>query len=219
MDRMEKEGVIKFRLDFSEAPPVPGALVDEVNACRAWLYEQALIGQDPRRYGGYGFGNISRRLPPFDAAPEERVFLISGTQTGGLEVLGPEHYATVRACYPEQNRVVAAGPIEPSSESMTHGTLYALDGEIRYVIHVHSPELWSQAALLGLPVTRADVTYGTPAMAEEVRRLFRETNVADVRIFAMGGHEDGLVSFGTTTEEATAPLRRCLARLLVAEHG
>ena len=33
-------------------------------------------------------------------------------------------------------------------------------------------------------------------------RLFQETDVARQKIFAIGGHEDGIVAFGSMVEEA-----------------
>ena len=57
---------------------------------------------------------------------------------------------------------------------------------------------------------------GTPAMAEEIRRLWRESAAPDLRILAMGGHEDGVISFGHSTEEAGLVLLRFLARGLKA---
>ncbi len=140
-------------------------------------------------------------------------FAITGTQTGGISDLTPDHYVVVTACYPEENRLVAEGPIRPSSESMTHGTLYQLDDQIRWVMHGHSPHIWRNAAALDLPMT-TDVPYGTPAMAAEVRRLFQETDLPAVKIFGMAGHEDGIVSFGRTAEEAGFVLLGYLARAL-----
>ena len=49
-------------------------------------------------------------------------------------------------------------------------------------------------------------------MAEEVRRLFRDTSVRQRGIFAMGGHEDGVVSFGRSAEEAGNVMVDCLVR-------
>ena len=174
----------------------------------------ALIGSRgiPNRYGGYGFGNISQRLPPFEAPAHHRLFVISGTQTGSLAELTPDHYALVLKCDPDRNIIVASGPIRPSSESLTHGTLYDLDDSLRFVMHVHSPEIWGCAPLLGIPITDRRVPYGSPEMAEEVRRLFRETDVRDQRLFSMGGHEDGVVSFGRTADEAGKALLGCLER-------
>ena len=73
----------------------------EINAWRKILYMTQLIGQDPARYGGFGYGNISQRLAPFDAAERQRRFVISGTQTGELADLTEEHYATVLECHPD----------------------------------------------------------------------------------------------------------------------
>ena len=198
----KQEGVIKFQLDFTPAPPLPVADIAEINHWRALLYTHKLIGQDPARYGGYGYGNLSVRLAPFDAAPPLRRFLISGSQTGDLTKLGPEHYTIVTECHPAENRLVAHGPIRPSSESLTHAAVYALDPAIRAVFHAHSPEIWQAAAALGIPTTDASVPYGTPAMAAEVARLYATTDLAQQRIFSMGGHEDGIVTFGATTQEA-----------------
>ncbi len=209
---MAQEGVIKFELWFIQTAPLPEEVLREINEWRRLLYLTQLIGRDPERYEGFGFGNISQRIAPFDAPPDERRFLITGSQTGGLPVLTGAQYALVRESHPEQNLIAAEGPILPSSESLTHGTLYALDDDLRFVMHVHSPELWRPAHTLGRPVTRPDVTYGTPEMSDEVRRLFHETDVRQQRLFAMGGHEDGLVSFGRTAEEAGTMLLNYLAR-------
>ena len=47
-------------------------------------------------------------------------------------------------------------------------------------------------------------------MALEVRRLFTETNVRQSRLFSMGGHEDGIVSFGHNVEQAGQALLQAL---------
>ncbi len=208
----QQEGVIRFRLQFTQAPPTPFDDLREINAWRKILYLAELIGQNPDWYGGFGYGNISQRLEPFDAPEHQRRFVVSGTQTGGVADLTEEHYATVLVCHPEQNLIVAEGPIRPSSESLTHGMLYALDDSLRCVIHVHSPHIWRNAQALGIPITREGVAQGTPEMAEEARLLFRDTWVREQIIFAMGGHEDGVVSFGQTAEEAGTVLISYLAR-------
>lgn len=208
---VKNEGVIKYQLDFTAAPPLPASEIAEINHWRAILYEKKLIGQDPARYGGYGYGNLSVRLAPFDAPPSARCFVISGSQTGNLRELGPAHYTVVTECHPAANRLVAHGPISPSSESLTHGAVYALDPAIRVVLHVHSPEIWHAAARLGIPITDPTVPYGSPEMAAEVARLYATTDMAQRRIFSMGGHEDGIISFGATAEEAAETLLDVLA--------
>ena len=203
---MQEEGVIKFDLEFSNATAVPLEELRELNAWRRILWQLALIGQDPQRYGGYGFGNISQRLAPFDAVPQRRAFVISGTQTGGLATLDASDYCTVTQHDPHRNRVVAEGPVRPSSESLTHAMIYVLDTDIRVILHVHSPDIWQHAEALRLPLTDPAVAYGTPAMALEVKRLFRETDAREKGIISMGGHKDGIVVFGATAEAAG----RCL---------
>ena len=53
-----------------------------------------------------------------------------------------------------------------------------------------------------VPTTSEDIPYGTPEMANEVKRLFNETDVGKEKIIVMGGHREGLISFGKNLEEA-----------------
>jgi len=208
---MQEEGVIKFDLHFTESGPVTAASLEELIYWRGLLWEQGLIGQDPGRYGGYGFGNVSQRAPGVLQPNNNMTFIISGSQTGHLHLLTREHFAFVSSCDAYTNRVEAQGPIRPSSESLTHGMVYRQSNDINVVLHAHSPAIWQAADALHLPVTDAAVEYGTPAMAQEVDRLFRQTNVAQQKIFSMGGHEDGIVAFGSSAGEAGAILTRTLS--------
>jgi ribulose-5-phosphate 4-epimerase/fuculose-1-phosphate aldolase len=203
------EGVIKFDLRYTPGAPLPRVAVVELCAWREILRRLGLTGQDPARYHGIGFGNLSRRLAP--GTPE---FVITGSQTGARPALDERHFAWVIACDPQRNALTAEGPIAPSSESLTHGQVYALDATVQFVFHVHSPELWRAAARLNIPITAARAAYGTPDMVAEVERLFRETDVRARRLFAMGGHEDGIVGFGKTAQEAGAVLVSALAAAL-----
>jgi ribulose-5-phosphate 4-epimerase/fuculose-1-phosphate aldolase len=207
---MQEEGVIKFDLQFTPAGPVSPNSLQELNRWRSILWTHKLIGQDPNRYEGYGFGNVSQRIAPFNAECGKRAFVISGTQTGKLEELDNNHYAIVSAWDTAHNQVTASGPVKPSSESLTHAMIYDLDNELRAVLHVHSPDIWKAAASRNIPLTDTLVEYGTPAMTQEVRRLFNETSVRQSGIFAMGGHEDGVVSFGPDVEQAGQILLRAL---------
>ena len=94
---------------------------------------------------------------------------------------------------------------------MTHGVIYDLDNALRAVLHVHSPDIWNSAASQGIPVTNASVEYGTPEMSREVERLYSQSDVRYKGIFSMGGHEDGIVAFGETVEEAGNTLLTALA--------
>ena len=207
---MQEEGVIKFDLQFTPAEPVDMDNLHELNRWRSILWTHKLIGQDPNRYEGYGFGNVSQRLAPFNAESGKRAFVISGTKTGKLEELDNNHYAIVSAWDTTHNQVIASGPVKPSSESLTHAMIYDLDEAVCAVLHVHSPDIWNSAAAKGILITDASIEYGTQEMALEVRRLFTETNVRQSRIISMGGHEDGIVSFGHNVEQAGYVLLRAL---------
>jgi len=210
----DREGVIKYVLDYQPGPAYDSAELTELNAWRQVLFRLGLVGADPQRYEGLGFGNVSRRVGPFGTPVEQRRFLISGTQTGELPSLGPEHYVLVSECHQAGNRVVASGPVKPSSEALTHGALYTADPQLRAVLHAHSPDIWQAAMALGLPVTDHRVAYGTPAMAEEMQRLYHQPDVRDGGIIVMGGHAEGVVSFGAGLSVAGSIMVRTLARAL-----
>ena len=206
-----EEGAIKFNLQYTRAGLPDAVSLDVLNRWRSTLRERTLIGQDPERYDGYGYGNVSQRIDARQSARGHRSFIISGTQTGHLDRLNREHYTLVESYDISNDTVVARGPVKPSSESLTHGMIYDMDEHILVVLHVHSADIWRNATALGIPITDADVPYGTPEMAHEVERLFNNTDARDKRIFSMGGHLDGIVSFGTTAEEAGEVLLNALA--------
>lgn len=190
---MIDEGYIKFESDWERGPALERADVDELIAWRRSLFVAGLIGHYEEL--GIGFGNLSKR------ANGAGLFVISGTQTGHLPELGPENFALVTAFDVALNRVSSRGAAEASSESMTHAVLYDVDESIGAVAHVHSCELW--VSLKGnLPTTDPAVAYGTPAMADEFRRLYRETDFPACGVAVMAGHDSGLISIGETVEQA-----------------
>lgn len=195
------EGVIKYGLEFNERPPVDWAAFDELNAWRNMLFQMHLIGQEPSRYGGLGYGNISCR--PGHGEPG---FFISGTQTGGKENLSVGDYCRILRCDIQNNRIIAEGAVKPSSEALSHGAVYQLSPSINSVIHVHSDVLWRCAPHMALPMTDKDTPYGTVAMANEIGALYQGGALDKTRLFVMAGHEDGVISFGETIEQAGAAL-------------
>lgn len=186
----ETEGVIKFDLHYQVSPAETSYALDELLQWRDVFFRMGVIGQDPARYAGYAFGNISYRLGSGNQ------FVISGSQTGGLTHCLAEHYSIVDACDVETNRVEAHGPIAPSSESLTHGAIYALSTDIRCVVHGHAPVLWDKAEALEIPATAREVEYGTPRMAHAIEQLYREHGRPRQALFAMLGHEDGIIAYG-----------------------
>jgi hypothetical protein len=186
----ETEGVIKFDLLYHASPAEPGPALDELLQWRDVFYRIGVIGQDPARYEGFAYGNISYRLGPGNR------FVISGSQTGGLAHCLADHYSIVDICDVETNRVEAHGPIAPSSESLTHGAIYALSEHIQCVVHGHAPLLWKNAVALDIPATSMDVEYGTPQMAHAIEMLYRDHGRPRQALFAMLGHEDGIIAYG-----------------------
>lgn len=184
------EGVIKFDLQFRQSSLEKSAALDELLQWRDAFYRLGAIGRDAARYHGNAFGNLSCRLGAGDA------FLVSGSRTGGYAHALPEHFTCVDSFDVEKNRVVAYGPVAPSSESLTHGAVYALNGGIHCVVHGHLPAIWNKVEALSIPTTPADVAYGTPDMAQAIARLYRQAGQPGQALFAMLGHEDGIIAYG-----------------------
>lgn len=215
LSAMVTEGYIKFDIAHEVRDLEPrrfGELSCRLIAWREIMALTHLVGQDPNRYEGAGFGNVSARIGPPSAPLGQRGFLITATQTSGLQSIDLQSFVVVSSYDIAGNRVTSYGRLRPSSESMTHGAIYDQGPHIRAVLHAHSPILWLRARQLGLPVTDPAAAYGSPEMAREVRRMFRETNAVERQVMVMGGHEDGILAFGRSPEEAGGTLLNELAR-------
>ncbi len=206
----ETEGVIKFNLEHKHKSLDQSISILEINAWRSVIYKLQLIGQRPDRYQGYSYGNISQRL-----TSDKSEFIISGTQTGGLETLRREQYSHVQHADPEQNHLLSSGLSKPSSEAMTHASVYQHCKTVEAVIHVHCPYLWQYGEELGLPSTAADIPYGTPEMADEVGRLLLTDELQEKKFFTMRGHEDGVIAFAENLETAADILINHYAKALM----
>lgn len=205
---MTTEGVIKFglrhrRTDNRFGPATLRAL-RELNGWRHRLWQLGFIGQDPARYGGAGFGNVSVRLGSGPA------FVITATQTGGKAHLSNDDYVEVSAWDIARNQVTSFGPSLPSSESLTHAAIYEAAASVVFVFHVHAPQLWRARARLDLFETPA-VDYGTIEMARSLNGFARNPS-ARGRLIAMPGHEDGIICFAATSDDAGGALIRAHAR-------
>ncbi len=182
------DGAIKFRLEWSigKAP----RQIQELMCWRNYLYGTGLIGAYP---DGVGYGNISRRL--------DKGFIISGSATGGCAVATAEEFTWVTDYDIEKNFVSCLGPVRASSESLTHAAVYEASDAIQAVVHGHHGRIWK--SMYGKAVmTDANIPYGTPQLAKEILRLFETTRLESEQFFVMAGHQDGIVSFGSTPEEA-----------------
>jgi hypothetical protein len=219
---MSHEGVIQFEAEHERRELEArryGELVCELVAWREIMALTGLVGREPGRYEGAGYGNVSARVGPRSSGIGRRSFLITGSQTSGNRCIGLGDFAVVDRYDYSANRVRSHGSVMPSSESMTHAAAYDASPLIRCVLHAHSPVLWQRRRSLGLPETDPSMPYGTPGMAAEVGRLYRETVLPERQILAMGGHEDGILVFGRSPEEAGGALLRWLARAYGAACG
>jgi ribulose-5-phosphate 4-epimerase/fuculose-1-phosphate aldolase len=189
---------VKFTYERARMDIAPFNALAELNACRRKLLQQRLIGLDAK---GIGFGNLSVR----DGATSK--FYITGSATGGLPELTPTDCVRVVAYDFGRNWLRYEGAAIPSSESLTHAAIYESDPSTSAMIHCHDSVLW--AALLDrVPTTSKAVAYGTPEMAHEITRLFKETDVRNGKIIVMAGHEGGIVTFGKNFEQAFDVLMR-----------
>ena len=197
----DKEGIIKFSLNHKEKDILKNEDIRDLNYYRGILKDKNLIGvypSDHDKFPDVGFGNISKRI--------DDEFIITGTQTGHKTKLEPEDYALVKNYNIKDNKIISSGMTKPSSESITHGAIYNADKDIKCVMHIHSEDIWKNYDDLGLYYTPEDAEYGSSELAEEVEKLFKETNVKKKRIFVLLGHEEGVISFGENCEEALEPL-------------
>ncbi len=188
---MINEGYIKFNCHWDKGAEVDEKFVREINLMRDKLFSLGWIGQYE---DGIGYGNISLRH-------SGGTFVITGSATGGLSNLDSNHYTLVSRYSFSRNTVYCKGPVEASSESLSHASVYEHSPESNAVIHIHSKAMWEKL-LHQVPTTSQDVEYGTPAMAEEIARLFGHGQVQQQKIIAMGGHPEGIISFGSTLKEA-----------------
>jgi ribulose-5-phosphate 4-epimerase/fuculose-1-phosphate aldolase len=143
--------------------------------------------------GGIGFGNISARF-------QENSFLVSGTATGALPELSPGDYCLVTSFDLVHNRVVSAGPVHASSESMTHGAVYESCPAAHCVIHIHSRTIFDGMIRDGYPATPASAAYGTPEIALAIKKCVDTINRNQGAI-VLAGHDEGVIAYGFSIEK------------------
>lgn len=179
------EGYIKFKSELSTGEAPDDIYTQELNEWRSTLHKHKLIGEYP---DGIGFGNISRRF-------KDDTFIISGSATGGVTNLSNKDYVLVNSFNTKTNTLRSTGLCQPSSESMTHGTIYQTLPQVRCVMHIHNKKLWTTYKNI-LPTTAEHIPYGTPEMAKEVKNLILKLTVFSPQIIVMGGHNEGLLVIG-----------------------
>lgn len=190
MNQNRDDGTIKFKLTLKRAPAPEMNQVIALEKWRALFFKLGFVGEYPNEKIGYG--NLSARL-------QKNTFLITGSQTGHLAHLQAHHYTRVIECDLKKGFVTAEGLIPPSSESLTHFGIYESNPSIHQVFHIHHSHLWKKMIEGNYDSIAEDVPYGTQEMAAATQQLIAGKTTG---IFVMKGHDDGIIAYGTTAEEA-----------------
>lgn len=183
-----EEGYIKFNLSWEEKSfDFSDEDFHEINSYRQKLYEAGFIGAYTN---GIGFGNLSVRY-------NKKQFIISGSATGNFKNLSKDHFALVKDFDISKNNIQCVGLTKASSESLSHAAIYNSNPEVNAVIHIHHKGMWN-TYLNDLPTTNKKAEFGTPEIAIELAKL---ANLPS-GIIIMGGHPEGIISYGKTFNEA-----------------
>lgn len=186
------DGVIKFTVAKRVVVPgLPGDEWERVEEIRSLLWRAGLVGHDPELDVGYG--NISARRP-------DGGFVISGTQTGHKDRLGPGDYVIVDAWDFSSGSVDCRGACLPSSEALSHAALYRRP-DVGGVIHVHARRLWEAMARAGDLCTGENIPYGSRMLYNRLGELALERGNLPILVVALG-HQDGVFAAGTDLRQA-----------------
>lgn len=201
---MLDEGVVKYELKYKQSRYIPLKACAKIEKSRNRLFSLGLIGAYSN---GIGYGNISLRHK------KSKSFVITATQTGELPILSSHYYSFVKKVNFKTFTTFAKGPSKPSSEAITHASIYALDKEINAVIHIHNEKIW-EFMLKNNYLSTNDTPYGTPQMVEDVQNLYKNIDPLLNNCFVMKGHYEGVVTFGKSLKEAEKALYKIINKIL-----
>lgn len=193
------DGVIKYdRSNFSHSGPVSDHEFEKLEYWRKKLYQMNLIGEYPEVNIGFGNMSMIADYSEFFKSSHPQ-FIITGTQTGKHAHLTGEHYTRVLDYDVDHLKICMNGPIEASSEALTHAAIYDSNSSIKTVFHIHSNPIWTKMIDECADSTCASIPYGTVEMAQATQKCIKGKNSG---VFCMKGHEDGIVIYAPTLEEA-----------------
>ncbi len=184
------EGVIKFKAKQLSSDSISNKEFEAISPWRDLCFEKLYIGVAD---DGIGYGNISMR------SGDNNKFIISASATGGINNSNPEDYSEVISFDIKNNSLECIGSKLASSESLSHAAIYNCNKDIKTVLHIHNIKLWNKYKNI-LPTTSEQIEYGTQDMANAIAEL--TLSIGNYKgIIVMGGHIEGLLSFGQTLEE------------------
>lgn len=193
------EGVVKYYAVHRDGPAPAHPLLNKLDQARTQLFNLGLVGVYP---DGVGYGNVSIR--------NKSGCIISGTSTGATRILGANCYCYVRNFDIPTNTVHTEGPIQASSESMTHCAIYQANHAIGCVLHIHNLRLWRKLLDQGYPSTPIEIPYGTPQMAQEMAAIVQRL-ASPSSLLVMAGHEEGIIAYGPTIDLALNQIQTVLS--------
>ncbi|HEY4528013.1 MAG TPA: class II aldolase/adducin family protein [Candidatus Paceibacterota bacterium] len=141
-------------------------------------------------YGLGSHGNLSFRLKP-----GENKFIITASAIRLKNKMTRRCFFKVTRVDIKKNSVRGVGVRRPSSESFLHYAIYKKRKDVNTIFHGHCPRILKLARRLGIPETPTEEPYGTPALAEGVRRI-----LDDQKFLIMKNH--GFISLGRDFKEA-----------------
>jgi L-ribulose-5-phosphate 4-epimerase len=186
-------GGIKFRAErlTVEMPPCPD--LAELNFYRTKLRHLGFIGQDAH---GIGFGNVSLKA--------KETFFITTSGSAVRQSISQADLMLVKSWSFSENIVRFEGPGTPSAETLTHAAIYEATRTAGAVLHIHDRPLWDWLIARG-DATADAAEYGTTAMAQAVGEFLRRPECL-TNVFAMSGHEAGVLACGRDLAKAFANL-------------
>jgi hypothetical protein len=195
------DGVIKYdRTKISSSGPLELSEYQELEYWRKKLYQLNLIGEYSEN--NIGFGNLSaQKIYSHFFKTTKPQFVITGTQTGKYADLDASQYTRVLDYNIEQLLIKVMGPIEASSEALTHAAVYNTSPRIKYVFHIHSEKIWNALIENKADFTSKDIAYGTAEMAKATAECIGAKTSG---FFCMHGHADGVVIYGEKIEEVAS---------------
>lgn len=187
------DGVIKYdRSNFTLSGPIDFVDYSQLEYWRKTLFQIKLIGEYPVEKIGYG--NISE-VKDYSHLYKSTVpqFIITGTQTGNLSNLDGHMYTRVLDYEIDLLKIKVIGPIEASSEALTHAAIYEINSKIKSIFHIHSNKIWNGMIKDHFDFTASNIPYGTVEMARATQRCIGNK---DAGVFCMKGHNEGVIAYG-----------------------